>query len=287
MLTAIQSDNTYLFLHVDKRVDLDIFLKQVDSTSFKNLVLLPRFKSAWGYAGISWASMEGVKAALKYDCDYVIFLSGADYPIKSTKEIFAFLEKNNGKSFVDYYKMPAPFWMEGKEINRIRKYYFFFRNKIFEYPLPPGATGLPRKILNFFFGLFLAKERKLPEGIVPYGGEHWVCLHKKAVHAVVDFYKQRPKLWRFFTYCFSPEEIYIQTALFNDGDQLLMASVENQTITLINWKNKNNPSPAFFDFDDFDRIKSSDKLFARKFDFDAQPQLLERINQELLKNQSE
>jgi len=285
LLRSLSSDSTYLFLHIDKRLDPSVFLSANGIADIKNLVLLPRFKSYWGSIGLAKASLHGIREALNYECDYITLLSGSDYPIKSNKQILQFLSESNGKSYVDYYRMPAPFWIPGKEINRIKKYYYHFKNRIFEHPPSPDGKGLFRKLLGGVLRLFLKNEREFPTGIIPFGGEHWFCLHKPAARQVLSFYEKNPEVMKFLTYSLSPEEIYVQTALFNSGDKELETSICNQAITLINWKNKNHPSPAFFDSSDFDRLISSDKLFARKFDFDACPDLLTRINHQLLDNQ--
>jgi hypothetical protein len=280
LLKRLEDDSVKIFVHIDKRTDIEAFLPSFNG--IKNLQLLKRFPCHWGNFGIVNATMEGIKAAIASDCEYIAFLSGADYPIKTKSEINHFLNANNGANFLHHYKMPADYWIPDKEINRIKKYYYNFNNKLFEYPLPIGTKSIPRNIINLVLSLFLPKERKFPNGIVPYGGDYWCCLTSEALREVVHFYEKNPLVFKFLKYCLFPDEILIQTALFNSGNKELISSIVNDSITEINWESRIDPSPKIYSINDFDRLANSGKMFARKFDHDQHPALAEKIDSELL-----
>lgn len=283
LMKRLGSNSNQIFLHIDKRINLKPFLDCEGFDTIKNLHLLKRFKSYWGAIGIVHATLEGIKLAIMHQCDYVILLSGTDYPIKDNTEIAQFLLANHGKNFLKHYQIPAPHWLPGKEEARLKKYYFYLNNKLFEFPIPVGVKSLPRKVLNLILNLFLPNERTFPKNIIPYGGDNWFCITHNACQEVTRFYQTHPEVLSFLKYSLCSDEIFIQTAFFNSGNADLIASVVNDTINEINWKNRNKPSPEIFNPSDFNRLLASDKMFARKFDHDQFPELIDRIDLELIK----
>lgn len=283
LIRSLESENHYIFLHLDKRAAVESFLTLDGFTSVKNLFLLPRFISHWGGIGLVNATLAGIQKAVEYKCEYSILLSGADYPIKSHSAIASFLANANGKSFINHDRLPLPHWLPNQEINRIKKYYFRLNGKLFEYPNHPEVKTLPRKLVNLILGLFLPNERTFPKNIVPYGGEQWFCLSINACVAVLKFHEHHPELHKFLRHSLIPDEIFFQTALLNGSSPNLLTSIVNETVTFVNWKNKNNPSPACFDTNDFEQLATSKKLFARKFDFSKSYELMDNIDTKLLK----
>jgi hypothetical protein len=247
----------------------------------QGLHLIKRYKSLWGSIGIMHATLEGIQESMKNKCDYIILLSGSDYPIKSNISIKNFLVKSNGKSYLSHYLMPAPHWEPGKEINRIKKFYFWIGNKLFEYPIHLETQSLSRKIINLILTPFLRKERIFPKGIEPYGGDQWFCLSKEACKIVLNFDKKHPEIISFLKHALISDEIFIQTAILN-SPQLKIDEVVNNTITLLNWKNRNLPSPEVFTINDFHILENTPMLFARKFDHEKEPELADRIDKILL-----
>jgi Core-2/I-Branching enzyme len=282
LLKSIESEQNHLFLHIDKRVDLNLFYQYSEYNLLKNLTLVKRYKTHWGGFGLAKATLEGIRQAIGFKCEYIVLLSGSDYPIKSKEAINDFLEKNADKSFFSHYQMPAPHWLPNKEINRIKKYYFHIWGRLFEYPLDAGPTSLLRKIVNSVLGLFLVKERALPDNLVPYGGDQWFCITAKVGGAVLQFYNDRPDVYKFLKFTLIPDEIFLQTAIFNSKDVDIKNSIVNTCLTYLHWQNRNSPSPSILTLNEFEALKQSDKLFARKFDYDAHPELLRKINSELL-----
>jgi hypothetical protein len=283
LMRTLESNSTCFFIHIDKRKEISQFMSFKGFSAIKNLYLLKRFNSYWGSIGLVNATMEGIRSALKHGCEYIILLSGSDYPIKSKEVIDQFLSKNRGKNFVSFYKMPAPHWLPNKEINRIKKFYFHLNNKLFEYPNPPELKSKPRKLLNLILSIFLPKERIFPKGIIPFGGDQWFCITGDAGQELLRFYNHHPEVMKFLKHCLIPDEIFVQTALLNSNNNDLISSISNDTITYINWVNRGQaPSPELLTSADLAQLKITDKLFARKFDHDKYPDLGNRIDSELL-----
>ncbi|MDR2683370.1 MAG: hypothetical protein LBB64_05820, partial [Dysgonamonadaceae bacterium] len=75
------------------------------------------------------------------------------------------------------------------------------------------------------------------------------------------------------------EEIYFQTVLLNSE---YAKNIVNDNLRYVSWKNAREESPAFLDNDDYEEIKMSNKLFARKFHEKHSEELKRRLMAEWL-----
>ncbi len=109
----------------------------------------------------------------KENLDYIILLSGQDYPLKNNDYIAKFLNKNYGKEFIEFEPLPRKKWIEGG-LNRINKYHFMdIRNRYLKYSLKIISNYLPN--------------RKIPNNIKFFGGSLWWSLTLDCVKYVIDF----------------------------------------------------------------------------------------------------
>jgi hypothetical protein len=80
---------------------------------------------------------------------------------------------------------------------------------------------------------------------------------------VVDFTNNNDNVMKRFKYTYVSDEIYFQTVLLNSmiaGDTIV-----NDNLRYIDWSSKKRGLPAFLDITDYEKIKLSNKIFARKF----------------------
>src|SRR5207237_4189523 len=119
--------------------------------------------------------------------------------------------------------------------------------------------------------------RSFPHGLAPYGGSTWGALSEEAVRTLLDFPTRRPDAFRFFRHVKMPDEIFMQTVLLNSHGA---ERVADESTHYVEWPGGSHP--ATFGREDFPRLAASEKLFARKFDLDADAEILDRIDRELL-----
>jgi len=196
----LESDDAAFFIHIDAKVPLAPFQAIRGKNIFSTERRLP----------VYWAEFSGVEAILllirsalaaprRYD--YLVLLSGSEFPLCSRAYIRAFFERNRGREFITMKKMPAP----GKPISRLTTLRF------------PST----RPILRFLFrglakvGLAQRDYRKHFDGLEPYSGITWWTLTSEACRYVVEFADQHPKLTDFFQHVHAPEETFIHTILGN------------------------------------------------------------------------
>lgn len=238
--------------------DFDFFIhldKKADSKSYLNIKTLPnvffvknRVDVTWGGYSIIKATFNGVREICQTGNEYnfINFLSGQDYPIKPAEVIARFFEENTGNEFIKYRDILSD-WNEAQV--RYKKYFltdFNFK----------GSTRLER-IINFF-----ASEKKMPYNFHPYGESMFWMLSTEVASYIVDRVQNDKKLESFFTYSWGTDEFLFQTILMNSPYR---ERVINNNYRYVDWSEQ-KAHPKILRTEDFDKLKKSSMMFARKFD---------------------
>ncbi|MBB5436370.1 hypothetical protein HDC92_000034 [Pedobacter sp. AK017] len=269
LLRLIQSLNHPMFdiyLHIDAKVHLE---------QFESFNAIPNFKFIknrsicnWGgyslFKGILNCMDEVLNSGVKYD--FINLLSGQDYPICSTTEIYNFFKNNQGKSFLAFEDSDQSLWWK-EAAYRFQMYHFTDFNFTGKYFI--------QKIINK-----IAPARKFPEAMTLYGGNKacwWTISSESAVY-ILEQLKSKSKLNRFLRFCWGTDEFVIPTLLMNSP---LKGSIVNNNFRYIDWS-EGNPNPKILRTADFINIMDSKMLFARKFDIDIDPAVMDEIDTVLL-----
>lgn len=160
LIKAIYSPNHVYVIHVDARntqlrSELSEFAKQ-----YPNVALLARsFAVYWGGIEMIYATLESAFALLDAaDWDFMVNLSGQDYPICSDRELCSFLSKKIGSNF------DGAFDNSGEEFlkERLRVTYF----------ASPDGVGPCR---------YREHLKTIPESMHPYGTSQWFAYSREFV----------------------------------------------------------------------------------------------------------
>jgi len=281
LIYKLNTDETSFFIHIDKKTDGKIF-NQIFTELHKlpNVFFVKRYNSGWGSFDIVKATLEGINSIVKtgIDFDYVIHLSGQDYLIKSNSYIKMLLQKNQEKEFIEYFPLPCGKW-RGGGLRRIEYWHIRWNNKYFCIPEKEEFKSPLASLLYSFLILLLPKKRKLPEGFAIYGGSQFWCLTGECVKWINNFVKHNPKFVKRFNYTFCTDEIFFQTLILNSP---FKDKVVNDHMRYIDWGDVNAHHPRILDKNDFEKIRQSKKLFARKFDTSKDSDILDMIDKTIL-----
>ncbi len=259
-LVSALPESSPVLIHVDRRAqdvqeDLARRLRGRADVHF-----VPRFPSRWGSAGITRATFSLIHTAIEQGVtfDYATLLSGADYPIKSNMEIARFLERHQGSEFIESFAMEKP--------NRWSKM--------------GGNYKAPDKVLRYHLRIrsrFLRTpfSRRLPYGLVAYGGSQWWTLSYPALQHISQFVRRTPKFDRFLDGVFIPDEFAVQTVLSNSR---FADRITGDDLRLAIWDRPTPPYPATLKCADIGCLVASDKLFARKFDTETDAEVFDQID---------
>lgn len=265
LIRALEYKDHWIFLHLDKKADLNAFLPLIKA-GLHVVFISDRIHVEWGAYSVVDATIRGFRAIADsgVDFDYVNLLSGEDYPLKSPEKVHKFFQDNAGKNFMGF---ESVFFQWTEAIPRLRKYH------LTNYQFP--GMYFAQKFLNF-----VLPYRKMPPGLELMGRSQWMTLTMEVVRYILHFIESRPDVVRFFKLTWAPDEIIFQTILFNSPFRF---SLVNDNLRYIDWS-EHLPSPKVLVSGDFGSIMASDKLYARKFDPEKSSEILDRIDRLMLES---
>lgn len=275
MVSALTTGEEDFVVHIDGKQDIAPFVHALDGRKAVHFVghRVPVYTT--GYPpGTGYSQARAILSALDEACsgrdfDYVVLLSGQDYPIKRNDEIHAHFERHRGKEFLGRFPLsedPEQAAVELKaRLKRIERWYVedLLRAKYL-------------KGLNTVVSTFLPK-RKFPAGYRPYWGSVYWRFTSPCARFVVDFAREHPDFIRFFRFVGCPDEYVFHTIVLNSP---FAGNVVDDNLTYMDWPCTFHPKTLMVEH--FPALARSEKLFARKFDVVVDERVLELIDTKLL-----
>jgi core-2/I-Branching enzyme len=283
LIERLNTEGATFFVHIDKGADAQIYGRMAGSVRHLPNVHFMRRRFKCHYMTLFsavQAVVQGIGEILdkKVTFDYLVYVTGQDYPIKTNAQIKSFLEDAAGKSYMA--SMPLPF--EGRHPTggrivqnaaRIEHWHFHLFNRYVRVPFRGGA--LWARVLN----RLLPTKRTFPAGFKPYGGWAYWCLSRPHVEYVYSFAKLNPAFIRFFRFVKSADEVIFQTMLLNSP---FKDEIVNDDLRYVDWSS-DDCHPQVLRKDDIGKLAGSNRLFARKFDVVVDAEILDLIDERILK----
>ena len=229
------------------------------------LVGLPDEGVGWGTWAFMHLQLAGVAAALDSGCDWLVTISGQDYPVQQAHRFERRLKDCEVDGFIEEFDHRANYQ---QLLERYR------RRIITE----TGRTTLllrprlVRRVINRTRVLHVQDrargqspllERAAAPPLAPYErlrmGNNWWALSAKAARALLDRRIRDPKLVDHFAATFIPSEAFPHTVLLNDPDLRFHTDQPLQHTRWDGW------SPRMLSAEDVPEAIASGRPFARKF----------------------
>ncbi len=244
-IKLLQSHNSEFFIHLDLKAKEDFSdLAKIGSV----FLIESQHDVRWGGISIIEALIDSCKEIVEMsDCDFIVLLSGTDFPLKNKEYIDRFLTSNHDRDFIEGFPIPSNdcHWLEGGR-RRLECYALRIGDK--------DIATIEPQVLNLGnvrqFGKILLKspsrlrsalkiwltypKRRHPESIVPYRGEMWWCLRRSTLVKLLQYLSSHQEFLDYHRNTCIPDEIFFSTLVYN----LIPANeVENNCLRLINWGN--------------------------------------------------
>ena len=249
------------YLHIDKKIHQDPFefLAQLPNVYFAKKRVRVRWASYSFLMAVQQTIFQVLESRIPYD--FISIMSGQDYPISPVSEIYHSLENNIGKNFICF-EDDGEWWNHA--MSRINKYHF----------TNFGFKGRYR--IQFLLNALLPS-RKFPLAYKLYGGPRAMCMTLSAECAayVADFMYSNKKLRRFIRFTWGPDEFVIPTLVMNSK---FKQTVVNDNFYYIDWS-KGGSNPKTLTVEDYEKMKHSGKLLARKFDISQDLVILDMLDE--------
>lgn len=257
LVSLLEHPCSEIYIHLDKKTNASNF-KHLEENP-KVFFIKKNVRVYWADYSMVQAVLNSFKEIIQKDYDYINVISGQDFPIKSINHFHHFLAAHNSKQFVSCANI-AKDWPEAAI--RLKTY------------------DMPRYKFKGKYRLFVALNKILPGKKTPLsyeivGRSGWFTITKDAASYILTVLENNPKLVKFFKYTWAADELIFSTILYNSP---FKNKIEDN-LMYINWDWEGSASghPKTLNYDDLDRLKKSDKFFARKFDLSANPDIVEKI----------
>lgn len=261
--------NFELYIHLDKKSKIsDIELANLRKHDIVKL-LEQKYKVNWGGFNHLKSILYLTGQALKNpDNSYFHLITGHDFPIKKVSYFVDFFMNNNNE-YIDYWNIPKVGGADNGNMDRIEYYNFY---DILDFKSHKQSEKIKLAIrVQKRLGLKRAISSKMPK---LYGGSTYWSLSRECVSYVIEFTQKNKFVLNRFKYTLCAEEFYFQTIIMNSGFAIKVA---NDNLRHIDWVTRNGNNPAVLDETDFEKLKGSNAVFARKFDYPQSIGLLNKI----------
>lgn len=282
LVSRLDSSETTFFIHIDKRTKSAVYLEIVNGLQrLPNVHFVRRCASRWGEFGLVRATLEGIAEIFRRQVpiDYVVLLTGQDYPIKTNVDISAFLERSAGRSYLDHNPVPCSAWPEAAK--RMRSWHVRILGRPFLLPRRDHGRAVlcnPRKWPILVLSYCLPKKRRPLKGYKPTAGSAYWVLSRTCAQYVDDFVKTNRSFVRYFKRVCCPDEVFFQTVLINSH---LSEEIVSSNLRYIDWS-MSGAHPAILTAVDLGALVNSPALFARKFDVDVDETILQLVDESIL-----
>lgn len=261
-LKLIDDTRNDIYVHIDRKSNFENLNELYNVITESKIYIYKEIDIRWGDSSQVECELFLLKKATKNnEYKYYHIISGADLPIKTQDEIHGFFEKNKGKEFIHFDSEKV----DEKCVDRVMyrhilsKYYKISKNKVLNKIILVIDNTLVK-----LQKIFKMKKRIAFKNIQK--GCNWCSITNELAQHVLQKEIEINKLVK-NSKC--ADEIFIQTIIENSKykENLYMKEYKDDydsCARLIMWSD-NKKSPHTFTIEDWDIIKKSNAMFARKF----------------------
>lgn len=250
------------------------------------------------YVPVQWGEFSMVQMELhcinwlinnSIEFDWLIMLSGQDYPIQSLSEVEQFLENTQYDGFMDYFLAKTSRQNSTEENLRSR----FWRRYFYQYY---RLSSSELKIANLIGRLINKRQPYInlqtnrsgtylgircfstpfTSSFHCYTGSNWHTLSYRCIQYIHEFVRQNPAFVKHYQKTLTPDESFFQTILLNHSQ----LNIFNGNERYISW---DRGTPSILGIQDLENLITSDRHFARKFDIKVDTQVLDLLDQYILR----
>lgn len=271
-INSLQHQDNDFYIHIDVKSSIEN--KLISSDNIFILNKSDRIDVKWGGSSMIHATLRLIKEVLdsgRY-YDYIWLISGQDYPIKDNKTISKFLKKNKDANFLHIIEDKKTI---GRFLKRVEIYYpkWMVQNNFWSKTTKRTYSVLLRN--DRIYKMF---KRKNILNYEFYFGSQWWVLTYEAIDYVYELLEGNSAVLDFFENALVPDEMFFQTILMNSR---FRNTIKNN-LTYIKWEGQAHPKT--FTLEDINELESKNFLLARKFDYDIDRDIFDKLDSLILSN---
>ena len=216
-----------------------------------------------------------------FDFDWLICLSGQDYPTRPIAEIEEFLAQTEYDGFISYWDILSEKSPWGKEDGRKRFFAQYIKlpswSKWWLRKLSRIERFVPILITQWRFALIGLRAKSTPfnENFRCYGGWYWNTLSRECVDFLRKYLEEHSEILKFYKRTLAPEESLIATVLVNSKQFNLC----NNCLRYLDFPSELFGYAQNLTVDDYAKIVGGNFHFARKFEPKLDNKILDLLDQ--------
>ncbi|WP_343688020.1 beta-1,6-N-acetylglucosaminyltransferase [Chitinophaga sp.] len=262
LIDNIQGEDTEIFVHIDRKCSYVL----PDTLRRRTHLLEDRFLVNWGGFSLTLAFVSLMDACRQQGYyDFILLISGQDFPVASNEEIQRFLSLHRGCEFVAHHQLPFDGWSHSNGgLDRFQ----------YEWPIDEMGFAAAREVVAEQQRRGVC--RKFPSQLSPYGGSCWLTISYGLMAYVCDYIAANfDWIYPFFRKVLLADEILLHSIIMNSPYR---HQVVNNDLRYIDWYS--GPDfPRTLTMEDADKIAQSGCLFARKFDNNVDAAVIDQLEQ--------
>jgi Core-2/I-Branching enzyme len=271
---ALATENSAIFIHIDKKADIRPFLELAGENVHFTSKRVPVY---WGDYSQIEAILTLIDTAMagSQRYDYLVLLSGSDYPLRTAAQLEAHFVKYRGSEFINMVAMPSE--AASKPLSRLT-----------DYKPRHGLTAIlaaqGRRVLVKAGIISRTRDYKTCFGaLTPYAGSEWWALTHDACAYIQNFVARNRRIMKFFVNTSCPDEMVFQTILGNSP----FKDKVRRNLTYTDW-GRGGHSPSNIEMRHIELIRSEkvmmandiygqgELIFVRKV---ADPEIVDQLQQ--------
>jgi len=208
LVRALAAPWSHIFVHIDAKADIGIFLHELSDTRSVTLIR-DRVPVHWdGWSQVE-ASLRLMQTARDHDPAFARFvlLSGCCYPLRSNLALHDYLFADDAEH-IGLVRMPDA--RSEKPIERLTRWHFEGGDR------ERGSKAVLLRLLNKAAHYGPQRDAMTAlDGFVPYAGSSWWALTRDAVETILQTAAERPRLVDLFRHSAFPDEGFFHTIIAN------------------------------------------------------------------------
>jgi hypothetical protein len=271
---ALAAENSAIFIHIDKKADIRPFLELAGENVHFTSKRVPVY---WGDYSQIEAILTLIDTAMagSQRYDYLVLLSGSDYPLRTAAQLEAHFVKYRGSEFINMVAMPSE--VASKPLSRLTDYKP-------RHGLKAILAAQVRRVLVKAGIISRTRDYKTCFGaLIPYAGSTWWALTQGACAHIQNFVARNQRIMKFFVNTTCPDEMVFQTILGNSP----FKEKVRRNLTYTDW-GRGGHSPSNIEMRHIELIRSEkvmmandiygqgELIFVRKV---ADPEIVDQLQQ--------
>ncbi|MEH1929100.1 MAG: beta-1,6-N-acetylglucosaminyltransferase [Nostoc sp.] len=249
----------------------------VDTLSKNVLLVRPHLQTEWAGFALVEAPIQALR--LMYEVpdppDWFVLLSGADYPIKTARQILDDLTSSSDDAYIQHEQITYETYKSDVKPNML-----WLKNSYQRYCTKSFSFHYSKKYLAHLNLEICLEHPLLTKPFLPFSkkvacfsGSQWFCANSKAAKYIIDFHSQINPLTLYYNKLKYADESYFQTVLANASHLKL----QNDRRRYIDWSD-GGCHPKTLLMEDLPNLLASSAHFARKFDIDIDSNILNELD---------